>query len=630
MPLLPPMVTDSYIPPASRWIKFLRSYGPTPNNLSLFDEYVSGALSRTKVQPIKLSSPQLADMKSRILSGDSGSILIAGTAGDGKTYHCRSLWKSIGGSDSEWSSPSTIKEIKLTDGRMIIFVKDLSELTDEQSDRILELLENSVLNTENTTFLVIASNHGQILERMRDYGIRQNRIHPLRKPIQDTFLLSADAPKGLSIYDLSKAGQRKSLEEILSAIAGHPEWENCTTCKLQSEKLICPIFENRNRILGKNDEGGFSKRLGDLVEVAKFNGWHLPIRDLLALVTNIILGHSEAREGLMGCSDVARIQNKGSIELGSLYGNVFGANLPRRRAIGLPVFRALASFGVGEETTNGSDGLLVYGKDDSKLSEAFSRLISSDQVYGATPNYLSSQLRYLEGEEDARLDAGSEEFLDRLTSQRRRLFFTLPEKETNYTFWSMTAFKFAGYYLKLAEALETRNQIDENVRTMLVKGLNRVMSGLLLDNNDRIFIASSGGFTQSKVSVLCDTETPSRRSGNGGLAIKQNPQTKRPTLDIVLSHNTQDPVSFDLSPVRFEFLCRVAEGSLPGSFSNECLEDMLAFKAKLLRKAEILRSVIVPNEEELNSSENLLTLNFIEIEQNGHGFSRPVIIRMGV
>jgi hypothetical protein len=41
--------------------------------------------------------------------------------------------------------------------------------------------------------------------------------------------------------------------------------------------------------------------------------------------------------------------------------------------------------------------------------------------------------------------------------------------------------------------------------------------------------------------------------------------------------------------VRFEFLCRVAEGALPGSFSNECLEDMLAFKAKLLRKAELIR-----------------------------------------
>jgi hypothetical protein len=33
---------------------------------------------------------------------------------------------------------------------------------------------------------------------------------------------------------------------------------------------------------------------------------------------------------------------------------------------------------------------------------------------------------------------------------------------------------------------------------------------------------------------------------------------------------------------RYEFLSRVAEGALPGSFSRECYEDMLAFKSRLL------------------------------------------------
>ena len=36
--------------PASVWVRFLRSYGPTPQNLTMFDEYVSGAVSRAKVQ----------------------------------------------------------------------------------------------------------------------------------------------------------------------------------------------------------------------------------------------------------------------------------------------------------------------------------------------------------------------------------------------------------------------------------------------------------------------------------------------------------------------------------------------------------------------------------------------------
>jgi hypothetical protein len=109
------------------------------------------------------------------------------------------------------------------------------------------------------------------------------------------------------------------------------------------------------------------------------------------------------------------------------------------------------------------------------------------------------------------------------------------------------------------------------------------MTGLLIENNDKLFVASSGGFTQSRISVLCDTEAAARRSGGVGMRTKLDPLTEKATLDVALAAGANHSASFALSPVRFEFLCRVAEGALPGSFSNECLEDMLAFKAKLDR-----------------------------------------------
>jgi hypothetical protein len=624
-----PAVQDTVNLPTTAWIRFLRSYGPTPNNLNLFDEYVTGALSKAKVQPITLTSPQLLKMQLRIDSGVQGSILIAGTAGDGKTYHCRSLWASLGGSQQEWSSPAPVKKLTLPDGRRAVFVKDLSELNDEQSDDALGLFERSVLGNEKSEFVVIAANHGQILERLRDISIRQNRVHPLRKPIQDSFLQSGLVPENLAIFDLSRASHRQSLEEVLLAVAGHSEWESCQKCPLHSGNRVCPIFENRERILGTHDNKQFAHRLGDLVEVARLNGWHLPIRDLLALAANMILGHKDAREGLMACSDIARLQDTGIAEHGSIYGNVFGANLPRRRALDRPVFKALASFGIGDETSNGADGLLVYGADDSSLADAFRRLVGSDPVYGATPSYSSAQQCYLEGEEAARLETGAADFLGRLEAQRRRLFFTLPVTEIDYPFWEMTAFRFAGDYLDMTVALSERKPVNEVVRARIVRGLNRVMTGLLIENTDRIFVASSGGFTQSRISVLCDTEAPSRRVGGTGMLIKLDSQTERPTLDVSLAQGSTDPVTFNLSPVRFEFLCRVAEGSLPGSFSNECLEDMLAFKAKLLRKAELIKNLRQNEEEEEPGAEDAsLTLNFIEIEQNGHGFSRPVTVRI--
>ena len=122
--------------PSNAWIKFLRSYGPTPNNTTLFDEYVTGALGKAKVVPITLSSPELEKIKAHLTSGARGSILIAGTAGDGKTYHCRSLWTELGGLPQDWAGPAAVKEVTLKDGRIATFIKDLSELTPEQSEFI--------------------------------------------------------------------------------------------------------------------------------------------------------------------------------------------------------------------------------------------------------------------------------------------------------------------------------------------------------------------------------------------------------------------------------------------------------------------------------------------------------------
>lgn len=620
-------------PPASAWVRFLRSYGPTSSNLTMFDEYVSAALGRAKVEPIQLSTPLLEAMIVHIESKAPGSILIAGTAGDGKTYHCRTLWIHLGGDSKVWSAKGNIKELKLPDGRTAVFIKDLSEFNGEESDLPLQRLENSVLGGNDSEIVVLATNHGQLLDRLRGLGKRQGRAHPLRKPLQERFLQAGPDPDRLAVFDLSRTTSRKTFDEVARAVAGHPEWKSCTHCSLAAHGKTCPIDENRRRLLGENDGGQFARRLGDLVEIARLNGLHLPIRDLLALCSNMVLGYSDAevaKDNLMACEDIAKIQ-EGSIGKGSIYANAFGANLPKRRASGRPVFKAMASFGVGEETTNAVDGLLVYGKDDSRLQPDFARLVACDPIYGVTPSFRAAQDAYLEGYEGARLEEGASGFLDMLATQRRRLYFTLPEYESEYRRWSMTAFRFAGDYLGIIEALQAKNPVSDTTRGRITKGLNRVMTGLLLENVERIFIASSGGVTQSRVSVLCDHETPSRRQGGVGMAIRLGEETGRPLLDVSLSPGQGSSVCFDLTPIRHEFLSRVAEGALPASFSNECLEDLLAFKAKLLRKAELVRkSGFADDDDEVGGDTSAVALNFIDIEPGGRGSSRPVMVRAPV
>ncbi|WP_225614283.1 hypothetical protein [Delftia sp. DLF01] len=619
------------VPPASAWVRLLRSYGPTPQNLTLFDEYVAAAVDRAKVDPIKLATPLLEAMILHVESKAPGSMLIAGTAGDGKTYHCRALWSRLGGEAKAWAAKGNVKELRLADGRMAVFIKDLSEFRGESSDLPLQRLEKSVLEGDNSEIVILAANHGQVLDRLRDLGERHGGRHPLRTPLQECFLQAGPAPDRLAVFDLSRTTTRKTFEEVAKAVAGHPQWSNCSHCALNVGGKICPIDENRRRLLGETDGGQLASRLGDLVEIARLNGLHLPVRDLLALCANMVLGYAdakEAKENLMTCTDVAQIQEAGHVGKASIYANAFGANLPKRRAFDGPVFKAMAAFGVGEETSNGADGLLVYGKDDSRLQADFARLVASDPIYGATERYLNAQNNYLEGHEGARLDGGAVEFMEMLEDQRRRLYFTLPNDEPGYSRWAMTVYRFAGDYLGIINTLtEKKTQVDEAVRARIAKGLNRVLTGLLLENADRIFIASSGGFTQSRVSVLCDHETTARRQQGVGMAIKLDAMTGRPLLEVQLAAGVANRVIFDLTPIRHEFLSRVAEGALPASFSNECLEDLLAFKAKLLRKAEVVRRNGVADDDEVGGEDSAMTLDFIDIEPGGRGLVRPVTIR---
>jgi hypothetical protein len=187
-------MTEYGAPPASVWVRFLRSYGPTPQNLTLFDEYVAAAVSRAKVEPIKLATPMLEAMVAHIESRVPGSMLIAGTAGDGKTYHCRSLWTRLGGDAKAWAAKGNVKEFPLADGRLAVFVKDLSEFEGESSDLSMQRLENSVLGGDDSEVVILAANHGQILDRLRILGKRQGGRHPLRTPLQECFVQAGPAP----------------------------------------------------------------------------------------------------------------------------------------------------------------------------------------------------------------------------------------------------------------------------------------------------------------------------------------------------------------------------------------------------------------------------------------------------
>ncbi|WP_168417013.1 DEAD/DEAH box helicase family protein [Acinetobacter indicus] len=612
--------------PSARWIRYLRSYGPTPNNAVMFDEHVTKAARLAKIDPIELPIPLLPNILEAVHAEGGGSIIIAGTAGDGKTYHCRALWEAIGGDPSEWNdSHAAIKSLNINNDKKIYFVKDLSELNEQDGKFVLELLERSVLENDNKNILVIAANHGQILERLRKRSYKEFSTHPIRETLEQVFLQTGEGLSRLHVFDLSRSTHRKSLTDVLDILITHPEWEKCSNCYFQSSGKGCPISENRQRLLGATFESEqLRSRLSDLIDIARLNGSHLPVRDLLALCANILLGHAEVKDGLMRCDDIEKIVNEGTFSKGNLYDNIMAKNLPNQRVGERPVFKALSSFQIGEETTNEIDGLLIYGRYDSELSPIYEDLIESDKQYGGSAYFKKAQEAYLEGDEYQKENI-NQKLIQLLESQRRRLFFTLPDSSLgkNY-FWNLSAYKYAASYLDLIKKLKNNHPIPEDIRQLITLGINRIMTGILVEEVEIIIVATSGGFTESKVSVLTKEEIPARptRRNTEGMLIKLN-HNNRPLINFHMEDD-KDGVSFELTPIRFEFLARVANGILPNSFSSECLEDLLALKSKLLRRAEQIQLEF--GDSYIANDINTLSLKFVN-DGFSHG-SKHISVRL--
>jgi hypothetical protein len=284
------------------------------------------------------------------------------------------------------------------------------------------------------------------------------------------------------------------------------------------------------------------------------------------------------------------------------------------------LFKKLNLFGIGAETSNRVDNLLVYGADDPAYADAYHALVLNDPIYGATPAYSRAQRVYLEGVETS----DRYQFLTLLRSQRQRLFFTMPKAlESHYMLWDLTVFRFAGLYLEVAEKLATMQQLPRTALSMVVRGLNRIFTGMLVQNQDELVLATSGSYSQSKRSPLLDELISVPRASGEEVSLVAD-GVGGFVVSVRLVRGSELPVvSLALSPTRFEFLGRVADGALPSSFSLECHEDLLAFKARLLRETENRRRL----DGDDQAIDGELVLRFIELGDDGRARPRRVMVR---
>ena len=267
----------------------------------------------------------------------------------------------------------------------------------------------------------------------------------------------------------------------------------------------------------------------------------------------------------------------------SLYDNVFGGNLTETRRARTPVFEALDRIGVGHETSNRIDNILIFGDTDDALRTYFDRYMTADRFYGANAAYLAAQREYVEGTDETGERSAS--FLRMLIAQRRGLFFKIPDAEADeMLLWDLTVFRHAGEYLSQVTArLKAGQRVERQILARIVRGLNRIFTGMLVYDDQRLLLASSLAPSQGRVSRLFIDEISAEPRLGESIDIIMREGDPVPVLEVTLSPENRCGMPLHLT--RYEFLIRVAEGALPGSFSRECYEDMLAFKSQLLKAA---------------------------------------------
>jgi hypothetical protein len=311
---------------------------------------------------------------------------------------------------------------------------------------------------------------------------------------------------------------------------------------------------------------------------------------------------------LLRAVDVPRVIASNQVTKASLYNNIFGGNLSDFRRDSLDIFEFLGRFRIGHETTNRFDNLLIYGNSDVILKGYFDELLSNDKFYGADQSYLASQRDYIEGSDEGDQEAGH--FLAMLVSQRRGLFFKIPEPlSSDFPPWDLTVFSQAGDYIeRVLQRLRANQRVEKAVLAKLAKGLNRVFIGMLVSSDRELLIATGLSGSSAKVSfILEDRVSVARRMTECIDIVKDD--TGFPTLRVTYTDSIH--VDLRLTLTRFQFLSRVSDGVLPGSFSKECHEDILAFKARLLAASKNRR-------EQLGIEEDTMTFRILELDDLGH------------
>ncbi|WP_247484016.1 hypothetical protein [Bradyrhizobium sp. 15] len=558
----------------------------------MFDEHISRSARRLKIRQISFKHPLEDALFSafRPDADEARSVVLTGTAGDGKSHLCGRVWEMLGGSSKEWSTNEVYFRLQdvVVGGRSVTVhvIRDFTALPDSDDagryrdkDELLGRMAASLFADAPDDVYLLTANDGQLMEAWR----KASGTEAVRtRALLEARLINETDPEPnarLTFLNLSTVSSTVVFDLVSSALLDHEGWSKCYEEQQEAGFFGPRCTIRRNYELLKSPL--LRSRLRSLFELCDLNELHTPIRRVLMLLVNAILGHPDAKDQLLLPGDVRGVVERGTGYKASIYGNLFGANLVGTKRESLEIFEYFSRFGIGQETTNRIDNILIFGAEDEKLLPYYQSLMVEDLFYGATDRFRAAQHDYVEGPENVNED--DHEFLKMLVDQRRALFFKIPpDLVDDLKLWHMTVFTGAGEFLDdVAGPLKAGQPVARKIVERLVKGLNRIFTGMLVSTERDLLLATSLSLSTARVSQLLEDKIPVRPRGQEYVEVTT--RSGFPSLDVSLPGGRL--CSLRLNLTRYEFLMRVSAGALPGNFSRECYEDILAFKSSLLSAA---------------------------------------------
>ncbi|MBU2327499.1 MAG: hypothetical protein KJ755_09140 [Alphaproteobacteria bacterium] len=563
-------------------IPFLSSYGSTSTSDSLVDENVRIAVQRHGVKPIEAVAPRLQRIAENFASTSPDNLILTGTAGDGKTYHIRKYFlELLGGDEGLWQRSGGIAlPVPLPTGKTLQILKDLSEVKDAVKAELLPRIAASLLGEDPDNVWLVAANDGQLLKFWRDamgnpaYAeddrSRYGRIYgAIMEMLRDDLEQDSAGRISVLIFNLSRLADEEVFNQIVDSIVEHEQWDQgCGTCASVDS---CPIRINRELLRG--EQSPFRRRVIEVMRVSALNDRHLPIRYILVLVANILLGDSANPDRpLLTCRMARKRARDMAYRHTNPFNNALGLNFRPREMEKLPVFSVMQSFGIGLETNNQIDRFLIDKPDTPMLT----KLEAADPTYGFKL-FDDARLEYLNGN----IANGGAEFENAIGAQRRRLFFLLSDTD-EISPWKLTIYQHAGRYLGFTDALAAGDKsLEDRIVRNLIKGINRTLTGMMTEDGEKLWLARSIGRIEGAVGRITLSEQPVfKGAGTARVLIERHPTTGRPQMRVAVHmRNFKESCesAFDLRPLQFEYLMRVADGSLPSSFSRQCQQELRHF-----------------------------------------------------